>query len=95
MENLKSSGNSKKRRPKRQRMSLYLMNDNINSFDYVMHVLMNIIPMCNSLQAEQIARLVHDSGECKIYTGFAPTIYIIYAQITKSGLSAKLKLDQK
>ena len=91
----KSNGNIKKRRQKRQRMSLYLLNDDINSFEYVMHSLMTLLPMCNSLRAEQIARLVHDSGECKIYSGFAPNIYIMYAQLTKSGLSAKLKLDKK
>ena len=56
METSKSSGNIRRRR--RKRMNIFILNDDRNSFDYVMHVLMNIIPMCNSLQAEQIARLV-------------------------------------
>ena len=76
-------------------MSLYLMNDNVNSFDYVIHVLSSMLPMCNSLRAEQIARLVHDSGECHIHTGYPPSIYILYAQLQKTGLSIKLKLDKK
>ena len=91
----KSNGNIKKRRQKRQRMSLYLLNDDINSFEYVMHSLMTLLPMCNSLRAEQIARLVHESGECHIHTGFPPEIYILYAQIQKAGLQVKLKLDKK
>ena len=71
------------------------MNDNVNSFDYVIHVLSSMLPMCNSLRAEQIARLVHDSGECHIHTGYPPSIYILYAQLQKTGLSIKLKLDKK
>jgi len=76
-------------------MSLYILNDGVNSFDYVIHILTKCIPMCNSLRAEQIARLVHDSGECKVHEAFPPTIYLIYAQLTKAGLSVKLKIDKK
>jgi ATP-dependent Clp protease adapter protein ClpS len=72
-----------------------LMNDDVNSFDNVIYILSNYLPMCNSLRAEQIARLVHKSGECHIHTGFPPEIYILYAQIQKAGLQVKLKLDKK
>ena len=95
MENSKSTGNTKKRRPRRKRMSLYLMNDNVNSFEFVIYTLQKNLPMCNSLRAEQIAHLVHESGECHIHTGFPPEIYILYAQIQKAGLQVKLKLDKK
>ena len=76
-------------------MSLYLMNDDVNSFEYVIEILLTFLPMCNSLRAEQIAQLVHNSGECHIHTGFPPEIYILYAQIQKSGLTVQLKLDKK
>jgi len=76
-------------------MSLYLMNDNVNSFEFVIYTLQKNLPMCNSLRAEQIAHLVHEAGECHIHTGFPPEIYILYAQIQKSGLQVKLKLDKK
>ena len=95
MENSKSNGNIKKRRPRRKRMSLYLLNDDFNSFDFVIYTLQKTLPMCNSLRAEQIAQLVHSSGECHIHTGFPPEIYLLYAQIQKSGLTVKLKLDKK
>ena len=76
-------------------MSLYLMNDNENSFEHVIYILQKTLPMCNSLRAEQIARLVHESGECHIYSGFPPDIYMIYAQIRKSGLKVELKYNKK
>ena len=71
------------------------MNDDINSFDNVIHILTKFVPMCNALRAEQIAILVHESGKCHIYTGFAPEIYILYAQLQKQGLTVQLKLDKK
>ena len=71
------------------------MDDNVNSFDFVMYALAKFIPMCNSLRAEQIAILVHESGECHIHTGYPPEIYILYAQLQKAGLTVKLKLDKK
>ena len=71
------------------------MNDDINSFDYVISTLCRLLPMCNTLQAEQIAMLVHTSGECHIYTGYAPDIYSTYAQLQKSGLTIKIKIHDK
>ena len=76
-------------------MSLYLMNDDHNSFEYVISTLTRFLPMCNSLRAEQIAHLVHKSGDCHIHTGFPPEIYILYAQIQKAGLEVKLKINNK
>ena len=76
-------------------MSLYLINDDHNSFEYVMSTLTRYLPMCNTLRAEQIARLVHESGKCDVFTGFPPEIYILYAQLQKMGLTVQLKIDQK
>ena len=74
-------------------MSIYVLNDDYNTFDYVIHVLTKSIPMCNTLRAEQIARLVHDSGRCEVYSGFPPNIYVIYGHLSKSGLSVELKIN--
>ena len=71
------------------------MNDDHNSFEYVISTLTRFLPMCNSLRAEQIAHLVHKSGDCHIHTGFPPEIYILYAQIQKAGLTVQLKLNTK
>ena len=89
MEISKSSGNTRRRR--RKRMNLYLKNDDKNSFDYVMQSLMSFLPMCNILRAEQIAMIVHNTGECSIYSGFAPEIYMIYTAFQKSGLDAEIR----
>ena len=87
----KSSGNTKKRRPRRKRMNLYLLNDDKNSFEYVMEVLKAYVPMCNSLRAEQIAHIVHKAGRCDVYSGFAPEIYQLYAYLQKAGLDIQLR----
>tara|TARA_R110002050_G_scaffold70772_2_gene152532 strand:- start:579 stop:869 length:291 start_codon:yes stop_codon:yes gene_type:complete len=89
MEISKLFGPSPKRR--RKRMQLYLMNDNVNSFEYVMESLMTLLPLCNSLRAEQIAMLTDGHGECSIYSGFAPEIYILYANFQKVGLEVQIR----
>jgi len=76
-------------------MSLYMMNDDVNSFQYVIDTLTRVIPMCNRLRAEQIARLVHEGGQCEVHSGFPPEIYILYANLQKTGLKVKLKLYNK
>ena len=76
-------------------MSLYLINDDVNSFDYVISVLTSTIPMCNTLRAEQIAMLVHEAGECHIHTGFPPEIYLLYASFQKSGLKVQIRQYNK
>ena len=95
MEISKSDGNIKKLRPRRKRIHLYLLNDNINAFQYVIEILQMFIPMCNSLHAEQIAHIVHKSGRCDVYSGFAPEIYLIYSNLKKAGLNVELKINKK
>jgi ATP-dependent Clp protease adapter protein ClpS len=67
------------------------MDDDKNSFDYVIEALRTFLPMCNSLQAEQIAMITHNVGECNIYSGFAPEIYLIYTTFQKSGLQVQIR----
>ena len=72
-------------------MELYLLNDDVNSFDYVIQSLTDLLPMCNILRAQQIALLVDGRGECSIYSGFAPEIYILYATFQKLGLNMQIR----
>lgn len=67
------------------------MNDDVNSFDYVIAIITSYFPSYNALQAEQIARIVHTAGKCKIYSGFAPDIFLLYAKLQKSGLNIEIK----
>ena len=89
METSKLFGKSPRRR--RTRMQLYLLNDEDNSFEYVIQSLTTLLPICNTLRAEQIAVTVDTVGECGIYSGFAPEIYILYAHFQKMGLSVQIR----
>ncbi len=90
METSKSSGNIS-RRKRRKKMHLYLIDDNVNTFEYVIELLSLVLPMCNTLRAEQIATIVNGSGECNIYSGFSPEIYILYARLQKAGLDVQIR----
>jgi len=69
------------------------MNDDYNSFENVIEILQTYLPMCNVLRAEQIALLIHKHGECDVYSGFAPEIYILYTQLKKSGLDVQIRYN--
>jgi len=90
METSKSSGNTK-RRPPRKRIYLYLLNDKHNSVEYVIKTLMAILPQCNSLRAEQLALITHNNGECLIHNSLNSSIYVMYAQLQKLGLSVDIR----
>jgi len=89
METSKSNIPSKRKR--RKRLSLHLIDDDIHSFEYVNYMLTHLLPLCNTLRAEQLALITHNTGECQIYTGFAPEIYLVYAAFQKSGLDISLR----
>jgi ATP-dependent Clp protease adapter protein ClpS len=72
-------------------MQLYLLDDDKNSFQFVIASLTTLLPLCNSLRAEQIAMIVHNNGECSIYQGFAPEIYVLYAAFQKVGLTVQIR----
>ena len=72
-------------------MQLYLLNDEENSFEYVIQSLTTLLPICNTLRAEQIAVTVDTAGECSIYSGFAPEIYLLYAHFQKLGLGVQIR----
>jgi ATP-dependent Clp protease adapter protein ClpS len=89
METSKSTGRIRK--PRRKKLSLYLINDSIHSFEYVIDVLTDLLPMCNKLRAEQIAIITNGSNECQIYTGFPPAIYLLHARLQKAGLTVQIR----
>jgi len=79
------------RRKRRKRLHLYLIDDDFNSFDNVIYSLQQVLPMCNALQAEQMAMIVHNAGKAEIYSGFGNDVYIKYAQLQKLGLNVDIK----
>ena len=83
----KSNTSTQKRRRKKY---LYLMNDHVNSFDNVRMILTSLIPGINDIKATSIATIVHNNGQCNIYQGFAPEIYVLAAQLRKQGLRIQI-----
>tara|TARA_R110000803_G_scaffold42850_5_gene91704 strand:+ start:48680 stop:48931 length:252 start_codon:yes stop_codon:yes gene_type:complete len=75
--------NSKKRR---KRVTIYLYDDEINSFEIVSSILSRHLPSCNPIRAEQLALIAHNTGKVELCSGFSPEIYAIYAHLIKSGL---------
>ena len=82
------------KRPRRKRIYLYLLDDDYNTMEYVMKSLMVILPMCNSLRAEQLAMITHNNGECLIHTSLNSTIYVMYAQLQKLGLNVDVRYNK-
>ena len=93
METSKSSGNTQKR-PRRKRIYLYLLNDDYNAMQYVIKSLMVVLPMCNSLRAEQLAIIAHNNKECLVHTSLTPAIYVMYAQLQKLGLQVDIRYNK-
>ena len=69
-------------------------NDEYNEMSYVMHCLQSTLPLCNSLRAEQLVTIVHNTGECLIYSSLNPAIYVMYAQLQKLGLQADIRYSK-
>ena len=81
----------KAKRHKRKRLHLYLLNDDTNSVEYVVNLLMYLCSH-NAFQAEQCALITHTVGRCHIYSSLnGMEIMVIYETLLKSGLNVELK----
>jgi ATP-dependent Clp protease adaptor protein ClpS len=81
---------STKKQPRRKRLHLYLLDDNTNSFEYVINVLVHVCNM-NALQAEQCALLTHSTGKSHIHTSLnGMETIVIYETLLRSGLNIEL-----
>ena len=82
---------TKKKRTRRKR--ILLIDDNVNSFEYVVKILMNVCSH-NYYQAQQCALLTHNNGQCEIYSGFDPEVYFTSKALINYGLSIKLLIKK-
>lgn len=78
-------------RKKRRNATLYLINDSVNTLDYVIEILNSFLPFVNKLRAEQIAVITHNTGECQIYHGRIQEASFIYGQLKSHGLTVELR----
>lgn len=68
---------------------LILHNDEVNSFDYVMEVLVEICD--HSLtQAEQCATITHFKGKCEVRSGSLTEMRELRYQLISKGLNASV-----
>ena len=85
-----SNTNTTTKKKRRRKQYLYLMNDDVNSFEHVQATLISLIPWMNDIKATSIATIVHNNGMCDIYEGFAPETYVLAAQLRKMGLRIQI-----
>ena len=69
--------------------TLYLIDDNFNTFEHVIDCLVKICEH-NYLQAEQCAYIVHHSGKCSVKTGSLDELVPKCKALLAEGLSAEV-----
>jgi ATP-dependent Clp protease adaptor protein ClpS len=74
---------------KQDQYKIYLINDDHNSFDHVIEVLM-LVCKHEPIQAEQCALLTHHKGSCEVKVGPFEKLIPIYDGLTSNGLTAKI-----
>lgn len=72
-----------------QLRDLILHNDEINTFDFVIEVLVEVCGH-NPLQAEQCAFIVHQNGKCGIKRGSFEILKPLCVALLDNGLSASI-----
>ena len=72
-----------------KKSALVLFDDNVNTFDYVIALLVKV---CNhdEIQAEQCANLVHHTGKCIIKNGDLDELTIMGEILADSGLTVEI-----
>ena len=73
-----------------RRDRLYLYNDMIHSFDYVIHMLI-IVCHHSPLQALQCATIAHHKGTCVVKTASRKILDVMYKRLTDGGLKCEIK----
>jgi ATP-dependent Clp protease adaptor protein ClpS len=68
---------------------LVLYNDDVNTFDYVIELLMKV---CNhdAIQAEQCVMLVHYKGKCSVKRGSFEVLEPMLAILSDAGLTVEI-----
>ena len=69
---------------------LYLYNDMIHSFDYVIHMLIKICHH-SPLQALQCATITHHRGSCVVKTASRTTLEVMHKSLTDGDLRCEIK----
>ena len=73
-----------------QQSVLLLHNDDINTFDYVMEILVEVCDH-SMTQAEQCATITHYKGKCEVRTGSLTEMKELRYQLISRGLKATVE----
>lgn len=73
-----------------QENHLVVFNDDINTFDYVIHLLMQVCDH-DFIQAEQCTLLIHYKGKCEVKTGAYEDLEPRCSKLLEAGLSAEIQ----
>jgi len=68
---------------------ILLFNDNVNTFDYVIEILVQVCEHSYQ-QAEQCSVIVHNNGKCVVKTGSYKDLKPRCSKLIDSGLSAEI-----
>jgi len=71
-------------------LKLFLINDDINSFEHVIEVLIDICQH-SYIQAEQCAMLTHFKGSCSIKSGTRDILEQLKKDLMEHNLSAEIR----
>ena len=71
---------------------LYLLNDDVHSFDEVVYVLKRYLGY-PTLQGASIAELVHTKGRCNIKSGPFDELELLKEMLLKEGFNVKIEND--
>jgi len=80
---------SKKKYKKRGKYTLFVLNDDINTFEHVTKQLRDICGH-NHYQSIQCTNIIHGNGKCDVYTGPYDICCEIYDELIESGLTATI-----
>lgn len=72
-----------------KKYELILLNDDVNTFDYVIDVLICICEH-EPIQAEQCAWITHFKGKCSVRTGSLEEMNDLCMRMLNAGLSAEV-----
>lgn len=68
---------------------LILLNDEVNTFDYVIDVLIRVCEH-DAIQAEQCAWLTHYKGKCSVRSGKLEDMIVLCISLLDAGLTAEV-----
>lgn len=68
---------------------LILLNDEVNTFDYVIDVLIRVCEH-EAIQAEQCAWLTHFKGKCSVRSGKLEDMSVLCISLLDAGLTAEV-----